>query len=197
MRISLFSSLLMLALTGCSWDPTFMPSGYTYEGNEYKTPTGPEARSIGYEYSAAENQKIIQEWRDAAADLVLRAKTNNLLPAAPIYLTTTMSASASQAAFDSALREELNAQGSTLVRDAGQGAALLYTAEKAKMEADAAADAQEQTQLTLGVPDEKGELGQSVSGLYDLPLYGVRSIGLPSGGSFIAAQESTRDDYNN
>ncbi|MEZ5815441.1 MAG: hypothetical protein R3E13_12100 [Alphaproteobacteria bacterium] len=132
MRVFVFSSLLVLALTGCKpvWDPTFMPSGYAYHSSEYKAPTGPEAADIGYEYSVEQNAAVLESWRHAAADLLLRAKANDVLPAGPVYLTTDLETGTFQVTFETSLRHEMLAQGITVAtgaEDAG-AQALFYSA---------------------------------------------------------------------
>jgi len=203
MRVFVFSSLLVLALTGCKpfWNPTFMPSGYKHHENTYKSPPGPEARDIGYDYSAEENAAVIDNWSDAVADIVLRAKAHDIRPAGPIYLMTNMGQSASQATFDLALREELRSMGHTLVRDVAAGTPLFYAAVKEPLEEGAPEGAVPYTELTLALLNSEGEIAQSVSNLYEVPLHGVRSIGLPfhsksSNEPMTMQEESVRDDYN-
>ncbi len=196
MRSFVFSSLLVLVLSGCApiWDPTFMPAGYAHHGNVYKSQPGPEARPIGYKYSAEENAAVVEGWRHAVADLLLRAKANDLHPADPVYLTTNMGAGPSQSTFDLALREELSAAGYVLVRDEAAGKPLFYSAARALAEDGES----EKTELTLGLLDDKGDIVQSVSGLYDVPLH--RSGFSFAGKSFLPAvtaqAEDERGDYN-
>ncbi len=179
MRVFVFSSLLVLALTGCKpfWDPTYIPSGYTNHGKEYKSPPGPEARNIGYEYSAEKNAEVIESWRQAAADMVLRAKANNIRPSGPVFLITNMGVSASQSAFDLALRQEVSAAGHNVVRDSNAGTALFYSIAIEPLEEGAPEGAEPYTKLTLGLLDAEGELAQNISALYELPLYGAKSAG--------------------
>lgn len=130
MRVFVFSSLLLIALTGCKpvWDPTFMPSGYSFEHKEYKTPPGPKAAPIGYPYSAEQNAAVLESWRVAVSDLVLRAKAHDINPAGPVYLTSDLPQGAFRSAFDHSLREELQASGVTLTTDPAEGMHLFYSA---------------------------------------------------------------------
>lgn len=196
MRVLVFSSLLLIAVTGCKplWDPTFMPAGYAHHHKEYKTPPGPEGADIGYPYSAKQNQRVMQSWQNATSDLVLRAKANDIRPVGPVFLTTDLKPSAFQAAFDNALREELRAAGHTMSKSAEEATTLFYSAynpaEDAKPESDALYNdelSHSNTQgiqlppsktmdLTLAVLNE-GRMGKSVSAKYDVPLYGFKPTG--------------------
>ncbi len=182
MRSIIFSSFIVLALTGCSsvWNPSPMPSGYLHHQNTYKSPTGPEAKDIGYSYSVEENERVQAEMKNAARDLLLRAKANDIALPGAVFLTTDLPASAFRGVFDFALREELRAQGQRLVDSPDEGMELMYTAYRPK---PAAAHAGEVTQngliLSLGLPlynelEEFTGFGQKVSAIYDVPQYGFR-----------------------
>lgn len=221
MRTVLFSAILLIALTGCKplWDPTFMPSGYNYHHDEYKSPPGPEATPIGYTYCAAKNTTVNEAWHHAASDLVLRAKANDIRPAGDVYLTTDINAGAFQSAFDSALREELRAQGYRLVNDPAEAVTLFYTAydpvEQGQPESIAPYNDEahhpnkdgdflppsKTLELILGHV-ENGNLGKKVSALYDVPLYGFKPAGYapahdrPFMGGAHSDQEDTQSAYN-
>ena len=200
MRVFVFSSLLLIALTGCKpvWNPTFMPSGYTYHHDEYKSAPGPEAKPIGYTYSASDNQKVIDDWQNAARDLLLRAKANDIRPTGPVYLTTDMNPSVFQSTFDSALRDELRAQGYTLSDNPEEGTHLFYSAydpndqgppETVYNYNDEPAHAHkdgdflppsQKMELVLALLND-GRIGRKVTSLYEVPLYGFKPAGYVPG----------------
>lgn len=106
----------ILALTGCRtlMDPTFMPAGYAYHNDYYKSPPGPESRSIGYPYTPAANAAVINLWNIVASQLVDRMESELGLAAQPVHVDTQGHKGAFTAAFDYALLEELRRRGYTL-----------------------------------------------------------------------------------
>lgn len=199
--------MLLLTLTGCKtfWNPTFIPSGYSHHHDEYKSPPGAEAKNIGYDYTAAQNQQVLEEWHIAARDLVLRANTNGVLPAGPVFLTTNMSSGSFQGAFDFTLREALRAQGQTLAATADQGTTLAYSASAPKGK-DAPVQnkgaALQPFNLSLGTLDDKGDLANTASAIYDVPPYGFKgslaSLSLGKNLSPISVtQDKERNGFNN
>lgn len=125
MRHILVFSFLILALTGCRsvWDPTFMPSGYTWHNDVYKAPPGPEAQSLGYDYSAARNEGQVEMWQGIARGLIDSLEAQSGLSAQQIYIEKPAAVNAFNSSLDYALREELRARGYTLASAPG-GASL-------------------------------------------------------------------------
>jgi len=197
MRLFIFSSCLLLALTGCKpfWDPTFMPSGYAYHQKEYKSPPGPEASPIGYEYSNQKNNEVLEGWRFAIRDLLLRAKANGLNFSDPVYLSTDLNAGAFQSAYDSTLREGLRAYGFTIASSPEQAAHLFYSAYEASENGQPESvdpynkdDAHHphkdgdflppSGKLDLVLANvENGFMMKKVKSTYEVPLYGFKPAG--------------------
>jgi len=168
MRIFALSAMLLVTLTGCKtfWNPTFMPSGYAHHQGVFKSPPGPEARDIGYDYTHEKNMDIVDQWRVATADLVQRAKNDDALPLGAIYLTSNMPASANRSTYDFALREQLNAHGYSLANTADEGTSLFYTINKGE----------DATQLVLRTLTAKGKTLREVSSMDDIPLVGSSKL---------------------
>lgn len=197
MRFFVFASILVLALAGCKpiWDPTFMPSGYAHHQKEYKTPPGPEAADIGYDYSAEKNEAVLEEWRKAASDLVLRAKAHDIRPMQPVYLTTDLPHGAFQSAFDHALRGEMQSHGYLLADDPVDAQTLFYSAydptdpgaaestynvnDDDARHANAAGDylaTSKEFELVLSTVND-GVMATKVSHIYTVPSYGFSPAG--------------------
>ncbi|MCD8520315.1 MAG: hypothetical protein LRY57_03315, partial [Alphaproteobacteria bacterium] len=79
-KLPLMPSRLMIAvcsaalLTSCGL-PSPIPAGYTYHHQTYKSPPGPEAEDVGYDFSVAANHKAVQAWRDIASDLLAKLES--------------------------------------------------------------------------------------------------------------------------
>lgn len=222
MRVFVFASFVVLALTGCKplWDPTFMPAGYTHHQKEYKTPPGPEAASIGYEYSAQQNADVVESWRKATSDLVLRAKAHDIRPTQPVYLRTDLPHSAFQSAFDHALRDELQAHGYLLADDPVDAVILFYSAydpsdsgppestlnvnnddaHHANVDGDFLPPARNFELVLSTVNDDM--MGTKVSHIYEVPSFGFRPAGYAPGherprSAVSMEKEDIKDGYNN
>jgi len=196
MRTLAVSSLLVLALTGCKpfWNPTYMPSGYAHHHKEYKSPPGPKAAPIGYEYSAKKNTAMQQQWRAAVSDLVLRAQAHDLLGAGPVFIHTDLNPGAFQSAYDFALREELRAAGVMLAESADQGSQIFYSAydpqDKGPAEyltgyndeahhphKDGDFLPPSKTMKLILASTENGIVGEKIISMQDVPLYGFKPAG--------------------
>lgn len=108
MRFVLFA-VLALTIVGCRsiMDPTFMPAGYSYHNNLYKSPPGPPADDIGYPYSKEKNAHILNEWQVAVDDLISALGSS---PSA-VYIVKRNENNAFYNAYDFALREGLRKKG--------------------------------------------------------------------------------------
>ena len=123
----LSSCVFMVAACKPMWDPTFVPSGYTYHHNKYNSPSGKHVEPIGYEYSAEKHERVMRKWRDAVSDLVLRAEAHGLQPMGPVALSTDLEPSAFQGAYAYVLGKELMEAGYMITTDADQdGVTTLY-----------------------------------------------------------------------
>lgn len=115
MRKVFLPVILVLALSACkTWNPDFMPAGYTYHSEEYKSPPGPEAPSLGYEYSAEENEKYLMMWRYALRDMMMKTKAEGVVLPQTLNLVSDLDENAFSASYDYILREGLRAYGHTL-----------------------------------------------------------------------------------
>lgn len=200
MRIWAFCLVSVLALSGCRtfWDPTFMPAGYAYHQEEFKSPPGPEAEAVGYEYDASVNAAVQDEFELALRDLLLKAKANDIVLPQTISLRTDMTDSSFQGTIDFVLREILKDYGYTLApADQPETPALFYSAyvkdpyynsegnsngpyigspdgpEDPKYKQD-----HENFTLVLGLLEEKKqniEITQHVASEYSLPYYGYKA----------------------
>lgn len=195
MRILMMSCLPVLALTGCTSplsNPTYMPAGYAYHQALYKTQPGPEAASIGYEYSAEQNAAVQESWRGAVSDLVLRARAHDMLDR-PVFLTTDIKAGPFASAYDFALREELRAAGAVLAAHAYEGRELFYSAydpaggssvKSSDSYNDKLSYSDSETESSPSAPSkmmklvlatvENGAVGTRVSTMQEIPLYGFK-----------------------
>jgi hypothetical protein len=102
--------------TACSniYDPTFMPSGYTYHREYHKAPPAPKAPEIGYPYDAVKNATIIQQWRGVSGRMMDRLESDLGLAPGPVFVSILPDHNAFNASFDYALRDELRARGYVL-----------------------------------------------------------------------------------
>ena len=117
MRAFLLCLTGVLALSGCRsiWDPTFQPAGYSYHRNEFKSPPGPPAADIGYDYTADKNQQVQNEWRAAIDSVMTKAMNANIGIPQNVAIVTDLDKSAFQGTYESLLRDNLRANGLTLV----------------------------------------------------------------------------------
>lgn len=194
MRAFSICLIAVLVLSGCRsiWDPTFQPAGYSYHRNEFKSPPGPPADDIGYGYTAAKNDQVLNEWRYALRDLLQKA------PAYPhdLVLVTDLAPSAFQGTYDSLLREGLRANGYHLIKEDEASAdtpRLFYSAYGAKAVRQLArgnaphyngdpqlpddphfTPAHQNLELVIGLIEE-GNLTGKLSGLYPLQAYGQKA----------------------
>jgi hypothetical protein len=193
MRILSFCLLASLALTGCRsiMDPTFMPAGYSYHREVYKSPPGPPADNIGYHYDAAKNEKVQEVWRLALRDLLLRAKTEGLTVPENVMLSSDLKPSAFQGLYDSILREGLRAYGYSLgTADTQNQPTLFYSAYGAETLAQLQRGGmpeyndqtpppqdknftakQQKMTLVIGLVQD-GKFLHKTAGLYTVPTYG-------------------------
>ncbi|MBL4805651.1 MAG: hypothetical protein JKY71_12430 [Alphaproteobacteria bacterium] len=198
MRHILLLSSCVVLVAACKpmWDPTFIPSGYTYHHNKYNSPAGPEPAPIGYEYSEEKQARVMDKWSDAVSDLVLRAEANGMRPAGPVVLTTDMEPSAFSGTFAYVLGEELMDAGYTITADTEHPDAtvLYYSAYDPELGEDVLYEDDynddipyynadnsyspdtKPLELVLGFPGDD-VLDMRVSAVYDVPLHGYKPTG--------------------
>jgi len=185
-------------------DPTFMPAGYSFHHNVYKAPPGPPSKDIGYAYSLEENEAVLNRWRVALRDLLLKAKANDLVIPDQVVLETDLRQNAFQGSYDSLLREGLHAYGYRIgLQKNPKVPALFYSAydpvEEGNIHRDPAVlyndEAESPYKNRQFVKDHKGmtlviglvqngRLIKKVTGLYDLPLYGYQP------GAYVSGEEN-------
>jgi hypothetical protein len=181
---------LSASLAACSWDPGFMPSGYTHHApkSEYRAPPGPKAPGIGYDYSAEQNTAHITAWRYAVRDLLLSAKAQGLTFPSTLFLKTDLDTSGFQGSFDHILREGLR-EYDYVISEAPEGAAEIfysayavdtYSIKEPKYNDELNGDdtffkiqnfEKVKMELVIGTL-ENGELVRGIRGNYELPVDG-------------------------
>lgn len=198
MRHILLLSSCVVLVAACKpmWDPTFIPSGYTYHNNAYNSPAGPKPEPIGYEYTAERHAHVMQEWEAAVSDLVLRAEANGMRPAGPVAMTTDMEPSAFNGTFAYVLGQELMDAGYVITADADQPDAtvLYYSAYDPELGEDVLyedhynddleyynadnsySSETKPLELVLGFAGDD-VLDMRVSAVYDIPLHGYKPVG--------------------
>lgn len=109
-------STAIFSLNACKtlMDPTFIPAGYTYHHDVYKSPPADAPWSIGYDYSREENAEVLNKWRNVAADLTDKLEQDASLSGTPVFLASPDLDNAFSLSLDHALREEFRARGFTL-----------------------------------------------------------------------------------
>jgi hypothetical protein len=194
----LFLSTATFALTACQtfWNPTFMPAGYSYHNNVYKSAPGPESKELGYDYSLKKNAEILAEWDIAVSDLVDQLEQQSGISAQTVYLHPPAVKSPFNTTFDESLRIELRDRGYTIARVSGDAPHIKYEAlipgeaeERLKEYYNDDPEDQKPQRLpvngdfilTLTVldetilrmePDESAAILAQVSNTYALPIYG-------------------------
>lgn len=125
----LFLLTMTALLSACAWfdNPDPIGRGYAYYNQEYKTPPGPTPDSLGYDYTPEVNQKIVAEWRAAAADL-LDALENKTQMKNNVYVVPAPRMNALFATFDHVLRVELEKRGYVIARLPSGGEPITYDA---------------------------------------------------------------------
>lgn len=176
----LFCCFVLVALTGCEilMSPSPMPAGYTYHNDAYKSPPGPDAKDIGYDYSYAQNEMVQQEWVVAARDLVVHMEQETGLLPQKIYVKDVLFASGFNQAFDHALRRALRERGYVLASGADSfPARLTYEAVPVEkmpvVRVPLVQNYQERAAYVLKVSLYRGTPDPEViEKVYDVPAYG-------------------------
>lgn len=185
-------STAVIALNACKTliEPTFIPSGYTYHHDEYKSPGADKPWHIGYDYSRDENAHVLNKWRMVAADLTDKLEESASLGATPVFLASPDIDNAFSLSLDHALREEFRSRGFALVavpsEDAFKIKASTYDPEFKDAMRSYALNDQEQKDLPEPPREVSKTLVIKVHGLvadmtsvlveepYELPLYGYQ-----------------------
>lgn len=204
MRASLYLilPLSLIGLTGCYsndvsniWNPGPVGRGYSSYNQPYKSPPGPEAHDLGYEYSAEKNAEVLAQLRGVAADMVSKLEAAADIPPGGIYLSPpparayTSEHGAFYNSFDHVLREELSSRGYNVSTNPQGATPLKFVAQPPKGDgAFLNPEKAEQGDLVLSLILGAGPEPVQVSDLYNVPTYGYAShLGLtvvpkPAGG---------------
>ena len=114
MLFSLSAATLLIAACDTVMRPSFMPAGYTYHQEAYKSPPNGTPWDIGYEYTHAKNKEVLDQWHFVAADLISQLEETNLLGQAPVHLASPDIDNAFSLSLDHALRSEMRARNYTI-----------------------------------------------------------------------------------
>jgi len=171
-------------------DPTFIPSGYTYHHDAYKSPPADKPWAIGYEYSRDENAEILNKWRDVAVDLTDKLEGVASLSGTPVFLASPELDNAFTLSLDHALREEFRARGIALVAVPNQETFKLKVTTYDPEFKDVMRSYQLNDQTQEDLPEPPKEISKDliikIDGLvadmasvlvedeYELPLYGYQ-----------------------
>ncbi|GJL85809.1 MAG: hypothetical protein DHS20C02_15840 [Micavibrio sp.] len=181
--------LSVVSLTGCHmsdvtniWNPGPVGRGYSSYEEPYKSPPGPEAHELGYNYSAGKNAEVLAQMRGVAADLVMKLEAATDRPSGGVYLSPppargyTSERGAFYNSFDHVLREELTARGYNVVTNPQGATALKFVAQPPKGDGVFLnPEKTHQGDLVLSLIMGSGPEPVRVSDLYNVPTYGYAS----------------------
>ncbi|MBK6896485.1 MAG: hypothetical protein IPH06_07845 [Alphaproteobacteria bacterium] len=157
-----------LVLAGCG-KTSLIGRGYSSFKEPYKSEAGLKAAPIGYRYSAAYNEQVVNDMRFAAKDLVSQMETGHAVDVERIYLTPG-GPSAFYTAFDHVLRDELTYRGYELVTVPESGALpVTVAASETNGENEKGAKASAYRELDVALVNAEKTLAR---GTYILPAYG-------------------------
>lgn len=116
MRSSFLFTLLLFCLIflpACdgSLRPSFFAPGYTYHNTKFNAPDGAPAESIGYEYSATENEARLDEWRTHVNALVDDLERELDLEPQKVHIKPLPHMNAFNASYDHIVREVFTDRG--------------------------------------------------------------------------------------
>ncbi len=187
--LSLVLPIAMVSLTGCHmndltniWNPGPVGRGYSSFEEPYKSPPGPEAHDLGYDYSAGKNAEVLAQMRGVAADLVMKLEAATDIPAGGIYLSPppsrayTAERGAFYNSFDHVLREELAVRGHNVVTNPQGATPLKFVAQPPKSDGIFLnPEKADEGDLVLSLIMGAGPEALRVSDLYNVPTYGYAS----------------------
>lgn len=164
---SLSALALALLLTGCG-KTSLIGRGYSSYKEPYKSEAGLPAAPIGYRYSAAYNEQVVNDMRFAAKDLVAQLESGSAVDVERIFLTPG-GTSAFYTAFDHVLRDELTYRGYELLT-APQSGALPVTVAASETGSENEKDVKASyRELDVALVNAEKTLAR---GTYILPVYG-------------------------
>ncbi|PCI52952.1 MAG: hypothetical protein COB36_13915 [Alphaproteobacteria bacterium] len=167
--------LSVLILAGChTGAPGPMARGYSSYDKEFKSAPGQDVHNIGYNYSAEQNNAVIEDMRYAARDLVEKIDGKLSFSVDELYLKNS-SHTAFYNSFDHLLREEMTRQGYLLTHSDTQDSVRIdFVAKKfVPCDGDEAHDgAYKRMYLALVINAVDGIPSDLVGGFYEVPTYG-------------------------
>lgn len=188
--LGLISAIITLNACKTVMDPTFLPSGYTYHHDTYKSPPADKPWSIGYDYSRAENAAILNKWQNVAADVTDQLVATAPLDTMPVFLASPDIDNAFSLSLDHALREEFRSRGYELVAIPSEDAFKIKasTYDPDFKDVMRSYNLNDQTQKDLPEPPKEvskklvikidglidGTPSALVEAPYELPLYGYQ-----------------------
>ncbi|MDH5722703.1 MAG: hypothetical protein OEY94_05210 [Alphaproteobacteria bacterium] len=176
MRSSKFLLLAFLSLFTLSACDTITPKpmgrGYSSYDKPYKSADGSESRSVGYDYTEEKNIAVMDDIQITAKSLVQGLGKELSYSAETLYLDMPNKNSAFLAAFDHALRSELNSQGYSLSMDKEKALPIVFIAQKPDTDIiKTLPEGYETLFLALGMNFVKDKPQTVIGGFYDVPVY--------------------------
>ena len=116
MKFSLLSaSVLALSLGACSGtSPNYMPTGYKYHSDVYKSPTPPPTPKLNVEQRQYMDAAQAEQFRDGVYELLVRITERAGMPPKPVYVMSPEPMTAFYANIDNDLRESMRSIGYVL-----------------------------------------------------------------------------------
>lgn len=167
----------VLFLSGCGhtlFDPQPMGRGYSSYKEAYKSTKGYPANDVGYDFSVANNDAVIEDMRFAAQDLVAKLDSDISFSIDRIYLDVPQNG-VFYASFDYLLRDELTKHGYAL--DVTPKDALSVTLVARNVEGEAPVDdkmAYRKIYLGLALDVVKNTAGTILGDVYEVPAHDFR-----------------------
>lgn len=106
-----FISFFLSACESFTSTPNFMPQGYRYHSEEYKSPRGKAAPDIGYRYTAEDNAAVLGQWDHVARQMITALEVEFGMEPQMIFIAPAKGKNAFNSAFEYALRNEFMARG--------------------------------------------------------------------------------------
>lgn len=178
-------SFSVLALAACNMSA--MPTLYHYHTDEYRSPPGPDAPDIGYEYTVEKNAQTVAAWNGMIENLVNKLEAGNAMQPQSVYLVPHTDRSTFMNMYEHALRKALNDRGYTLMNEYSPDATFFFYEAAPIVEpkiASAGPNSEELAKTKAGVHAKPvafrlvvvkslKTLGTAES-TYEMPLYGYQ-----------------------
>lgn len=123
--VSILSIFILAACAKPLVNPSYLPAGYTYHHDQYKSPPGPNPWGIGYDYTAAQNAETLDRWREVSINILDKIEFDGDILAQDIFLAPPKLDNAFTQSLDHTIREELRARSYRLVNLPGPDTLIL------------------------------------------------------------------------